>query len=141
VFIDSSALVALLAREPDHPRIAAAIERAEFRRTVAIVRLEAAMVLATRLNLEPTVTDAAISATFAEAAIDVVPITDGVAQAAVIAFSRYGKGRGSPARLNLADCLIYAAAKVAGAPLLYLGDDFSHTDIESVLDDPRPARA
>ncbi|MDZ4842032.1 MAG: type II toxin-antitoxin system VapC family toxin [Hyphomicrobium aestuarii] len=141
MFIDSSALVALLAREPDHPRIAAAIERADVRRTLPIVRLEAAMVLATRLNLEPEVTDAAISATFAEAGIVVEPITDGVAQAAVIAFARYGKGRGSPARLNLADCLIYAAAKAAGAPLLYLGDDFSHTDVASVLDDPRPTRA
>ena len=47
------------------------------------------------------------------------------------AFARYGKGRGHPAQLNLGDCFIYAQAKLVGASLLYKGDDFSKTDIES----------
>lgn len=42
---------------------------------------------------------------------------------------KYGKGSGSPARLNLGDCFSYALAKRAGAPLLYKGDDFDHTDL------------
>ena len=138
MFIDSSALVALLAKEPDQPRIAAAIERFDVRRTSPLVRLETAMVLATLLNVEPETVDSSISATFTEAGIEVVPITDAVARTAVTAFARYGKGRGHSARLNLADCLIYAAAKAADAPLLFLGDDFSRTDIVSALDDPRP---
>lgn len=138
MFIDSSALVALLAREPDQPRIAAAIERAEVRRTTPLVRLETAMVLSRLLNVEPEAADASITATFEEAGIQVVPITDDLARAAVAAFARYGKGRGHPARLNLADCLIYAAAKAADARVLFIGDDFTRADIASVLDDPRP---
>ena len=141
MFIDSSALVALLAREPDQTRIAAAIERADVRRTTPLVRLETAMVLSTLLNVEPEAVDASITATFEEAGIEVVPITDDLARAAVVAFARYGKGRGHPARLNFADCLIYAAAKAADAPLLFIGDDFTRADIASVLDDPHPTAA
>lgn len=138
MFVDSSALVALLAREPDRARVAKAIERAETRRTTPLVRLEAAMVLSTLLNVAPQTADAAITAVFEEAAIDVVPIDDGLARAAVAAFARYGKGRGHRARLNLADCLIYAAAKTAGMPLLFIGDDFARTDIASALENPKP---
>lgn len=96
------------------------------------------MVLSTLLNLDPEAASAAITAALDEADVEVVPITDEIARAAVTAFARYGKGRGHPARLNLADCLIYAAAKSADAPLLFIGDDFSRTDVASVLDDPRP---
>ena len=56
-----------------------------------------------------------------------------VSKLAADAFFHYGKGRGHPARLNLADCLSYAVAKHLNAPLLYKGDDFIHTDIESAL--------
>jgi len=67
-----------------------------------------------------------------------ITIDDAIARPAVSAFSRYGKGRGHTARLNLADCLVYAVAKSVAAPLLFIGDDFTRTDIASVLDDPRP---
>ena len=59
------------------------------------------------------------------------PIHSTAAHLALEAFARYGKGRGHPARLNLGDCFIYAQAKLVGASLLYKGDDFSKTDIES----------
>jgi ribonuclease VapC len=136
--IDTSALVALLAEEPDAPRIAAAIERAEIRRIPAIVRLEAAMVLASVLDRDPDATAEAIDVTLDEARFASIAIDDAIARAAVSAFSRYGKGRGHRARLNLADCLVYAAAKSVAAPLLFIGDDFTHTDIAGMLDDPRP---
>jgi ribonuclease VapC len=47
----------------------------------------------------------------------------------VEAFRRYGKGR-HPARLNMGDCFTYAVAKAAGMQVLYVGEDFSHTDLE-----------
>jgi len=47
----------------------------------------------------------------------------------VRAYARYGKGTGHPAQLNFGDCFSYAAAKRVGAPLLYKGADFSHTDL------------
>ncbi|HET7574672.1 MAG TPA: type II toxin-antitoxin system VapC family toxin, partial [Solirubrobacterales bacterium] len=48
--------------------------------------------------------------------------------AASDAFLRFGKGR-HPARLNLGDCMTYAVARVAGEPLLFIGNDFAKTDI------------
>ena len=51
--------------------------------------------------------------------------------AALEAFDRYGKGNQHPAQLNLGDCFAYAQAKLSGAALLFKGEDFSKTDIES----------
>jgi ribonuclease VapC len=136
--IDSSALVALLAREPEAARIAAAIEAAPSRLTIPLVLLEAAMVLSTRLGVEPAIAERAIAAVIEEADITVLPETRETAQAALAAFARYGKGRGHKAQLNLADCMVYAAAKLAHAPLLFIGDDFARTDITAAL--PRRAR-
>ena len=47
------------------------------------------------------------------------------------AFVTYGRGSGSAASLNFGDCMTYALAKVTGEPLLFKGDDFTHTDLES----------
>jgi len=48
------------------------------------------------------------------------------------AFIRFGKGR-HPARLNYGDCMTYASARVAGEPLLFVGNDFSRTDLRPAL--------
>ena len=45
------------------------------------------------------------------------------------AYATYGRGQGSPARLNMGDCFAYAMAKRLGVPLLYKGDDFALTDL------------
>jgi ribonuclease VapC len=58
-----------------------------------------------------------------------MPIDGVIATEAVAAFARYGKGRGLPGQLNLADCMSYACAKLSGAPLMFKGNDISHTDI------------
>jgi ribonuclease VapC len=68
-------------------------------------------------------------------ALDVtpVPVTVDQARLAAQAYREYGKGSGSPARLNLGDTFSYALAKDTGQPLLFVGDDFTHTDITSAL--------
>ncbi len=48
-------------------------------------------------------------------------------------FQRYGRGSGSKARLNCGDCCTYALAKVRDKPLLFVGEDFSHTDVVSAV--------
>jgi ribonuclease VapC len=58
-----------------------------------------------------------------------VPLDRQSARLSVEAFARYGRGRGHPAQLNLADCLSYACAKRHAMPLLYKGNDFSETDL------------
>jgi len=138
VLIDSSALVAMLADEVYRERVVVAIEQASQRWITPIVRLETTMVLSTRLNINPLRVNEKIGRLLAANDIGTVPITDTISVAAILAFERYGKGRGHPARLNMADCLIYAAAKSIDASLLFIGHDFIHTDIRSALDDPRP---
>lgn len=63
---------------------------------------------------------------------EVVPVDAAAASVAVGAWQRFGKGR-HPAALNLGDCFSYAAATIAGAPLLYKGDDFTKTDISRAI--------
>lgn len=136
--IDTSALVALLAEEPDSARIAEAIERSELRRVPCVVPLEATMVLSSILDRDPTVVAASIDSALSRAGFTAIALDDEITRLAISAFVRYGKGRGHLARLNIADCIVYAAARSADAPLLFIGDDFMHTDIVSVLDDPKP---
>lgn len=62
--------------------------------------------------------------------VDVTPLDGDQALAALTGWRRFGKGR-HPAGLNLGDCFSYALAKVSAAPLLYTGDDFRQTDIQS----------
>ncbi len=64
------------------------------------------------------------------AAIEILPITAEIGDLALDAFDRYGKGR-HPARLNMGDCFAYACARHYRQPLLYKGDDFALTDIET----------
>jgi ribonuclease VapC len=60
--------------------------------------------------------------------IEIVPFTESQARLAREAFKRFGKGR-HPAGLNFGDCMAYALAKETGEELLFLGSDFSKTDI------------
>ena len=48
---------------------------------------------------------------------------------ALAAFARFGKGQGHPAQLNMGDCFAYACARTRNIPLLFIGNDFSQTDI------------
>lgn len=129
MFVDTSVVVAILSGEADAAAFAERIEGAPLRMTSALVVLEAAMRLSSKFAIEPMTVDAAIAAFLREAEIQVMTIDGDMAKLAVQAFSDYGKGRGHPAQLNLADCLSYACAKSRGVPLLYKGSDFSHTDL------------
>jgi ribonuclease VapC len=129
MFIDTSAVVSILSGEADSAGLARRIEEAPGNITSALVVLEAVMRLSTKLAIVPVEVEAAVAAFLTEARIEIVPIGSAAAGLVVKAFSVYGKGRGHPAQLNLADCLSYACAKEHGVPLLYKGDDFSRTDL------------
>ncbi len=66
------------------------------------------------------------------AQIEIVDVTADHARKARAAFRRYGRGSGSPARLNVGDCIAYALSAVADEPLLFKGDDFTHTGVLNV---------
>ncbi|OBZ95464.1 twitching motility protein PilT [Pararhizobium polonicum] len=129
MFIDTSVIVALLAGEPEAGNFAGRISAAEARVTSGLVILEASMRLSTMLDLDPLLVESRVRVLLNEAEIGILPIDGTIATASVMAFAAYGKGRGHPAQLNLADCMSYACAKVHGMPLLFKGNDFSKTDI------------
>jgi len=129
MFIDTSVIVAILSREPDATEFANRIQAASRCCTSALVVVEAAMRLSTKLGIDPVEVNKHIQALLIEADITLVPMDARTASLAVQAFADYGKGRGHPAQLNLADCLSYACAKALGIPLLYKGKDFTHTDL------------
>jgi ribonuclease VapC len=130
IFVDSSAIVAVLFREPESAMLAAKPVQERDKITAGHVILESAMRLSSLFALSPTTVESRVAALLRESSIEIVPIDEEVAHAAVVAFERYGKGRGK-AGLNFGDCLSYACAKVYGARLLFKGGDFVHTDVVS----------
>ena len=132
MFIDSSAFIAILADEPASAVLTAAIQSAKKRYTSPLVRLETCMRLATKLDVSPEDAQGAFDKAIDDAAIEILPITDLMGREAVAAFSRFGKGRGHPAQLNIADCFIYACAKAYRSPILCTGNDFAKTDLPLV---------
>ena len=127
MILDSSALVALAAREPGYEEVLAKLEAAERLGIGAPTLAETGLVLEARLGIpaEPFL-DRFLRAY----AVQTIPFDDEHWREAIAAFRRFGRGRHSAA-LNFGDCLAYATARVAGEPLLFIGADFARTDIDA----------
>lgn len=121
--IETSAFIAVALTEPGWKEL---VEKASRTKNVMAAPswLEASMVLSGRLG------DAgrAMENTRTTMRLQIVSFTPEDANLAREAFDRYGKGR-HPARLNFGDCMAYALAKRIGEPLLYVGEDFTLTDL------------
>jgi ribonuclease VapC len=130
MIIDTSALIAILRAENDASDIAHAIERARDRRISAANYLEAAVVID---GSRDPVASRRFDELVVAADLRVEPVTGEQAQIAREAYRDFGKGSGHKAGLNFGDCFAYALAKVTGEPLLYKGNDFTHTDITPAL--------
>lgn len=90
------------------------------------------MVLTSRLDISPRVAETGFDKLLDDTKTRICAFDDEIGRLAVDAFARYGKGRGHPAQLNLADCLSYACAKEHCLPILFKGRDFSRTDLDIV---------
>lgn len=123
--LDTSALLAILANEPERRAFNEAIEAADARRMSAASFVEISIVVESRYGSDG-IRD--LDLYLERAVVEVVPVDVEQAKIARGAFRRYGKGR-HRAGLNYGDCFSYALAKVLGEPLLYKGDDFPHTDL------------
>jgi ribonuclease VapC len=129
VIIDSSAILAIVLEEPDQERFVDAILEAGSCRMSVSNWLEATMVVDRRGNalaidrLEDFMQDAEI---------EVMPVSVSQGALARRAWRTYGRGV-HPARLNYGDCFAYALAKETHEPLLFKGNDFAQTDVESAL--------
>ena len=127
MILDSSAIIAILRAEPDASDFAKAIIAAERRYVSAVNYVEAAVVI-------DSGNDAVASRRFDEffrvSRIAVQPVTLHQAEIARQAYRDFGKGR-HQAGLNFGDCFSYALAKEMDEPLLFKGNDFRHTEVES----------
>jgi ribonuclease VapC len=125
LILDSSAIIAVLREEADGARVIAAIESASEVGLGAPTAVECSQVLVGRYG----VVGRLMLSRFIQAnRVISVPFDERHWSMAADAYIRYGKGR-HPARLNYGDCMTYATAKVADSPLLFVGNDFSRTDI------------
>jgi ribonuclease VapC len=129
IFVDSSAIVAILTADPDAAALGAKLESDRERISAGHVVLEASTRLGSLFGVTPVAADGLVTRLLREAEITVVPITEDLGHAAVAAFDRYGRGRGAGGNLNFGDCLSYACAKAHNARLLHKGHDFAQTDI------------
>ena len=127
--IDSSAIVAILAMEPDAPRYARAIEQSIAPRIGAATLLAVSFVL-TRWFGDDVQQE--LDQFVQVAGAQIVPFDALQCRLACSAFLKFGKDR-HRAGLNFGDCISYALAKASGEALLFKGDDFGHTDITSAL--------
>lgn len=126
MIIDTSVIVAILLEESDGPDWVRRIRLAGSRSISAATYTEIGIVLDARVN-------PVVSRRF-DAWLDGMRITirDLSARQAAIARAAYrdfGKGSGHPARLNFGDTFSYALAIDRDEPLLFKGDDFTHTDV------------
>lgn len=123
--IDSSAAVAILLGETSAYALAVKINADESRMMSAANALEAAIVIEDRYGPNGA---RDLDRLLSDLRIEIVPVTREHYDVAREAWRRFGKGR-HPACLNICDCLAYALAKATGEPLLYVGNDFAHTDV------------
>ncbi len=125
IVVDTSAVIALLFREPVGPRIAETLALNPDAMLPASAYVEASMVCGGRNGL---VGLHELDLLVSQLGLAIVPFTAQHARAAQTAFTTYGKGR-HPAALNFGDCMSYAVASVAGRGLLFAGGDFALTDV------------
>ena len=125
--IDTSALLAILLQEEEGAAFAEAIEEGPTRLLSAVSFLQTALVVETRKG---PAGGRELDLALHHARVDIVPFDSTQAEIAREAYRRFGRGR-HPAALNLGDCCAYALAVATREPLLFKGEDFAKTDLES----------
>ena len=144
MFLDASAIVAILAGEEDAGYLLAKIEMSEGLKIYSpLSMLEAVISLARIVSISqfgdqvptpPELIDEVQEdvAKFLETiGAREVSVSGSLHRNAIEAARNYGRVVGHPARLNFGDCFSYACAKEYRLPLLFKGDDFSKTDIDA----------
>jgi ribonuclease VapC len=125
MILDTSAVVALVMKEPGHEVLLRAMAFDGNPAIGTATLTETAIALSARLKNDAR---SLLARFLSEASIAVVPFGEAHYSAAVGAWLRYGTER-HPAARNLGGCLSYAVAQLAGEPLLFVGGDFTQTDI------------
>ena len=127
IAVDTSVIVAIALNEPERELFIARILASERALISAATLVEARIVIRSRCNEQ--------GAYFAEEflklpSFEIVDVDGSMANVASQAYIAFGKGSGHPAQLNFGDVFSYALARTKNIPLLFKGNDFSHTDIQ-----------
>ena len=125
--VDTSALVAILLREPEAPAMVRALAGAERRIVGAATLVEASAVMRARKGPGGEI---ALDALLERLGIAIQAFSVDSARLARLGYSRFGRGVGDPGVLNLGDCLSYGTAMALRQPLLFKGEGFTQTDVE-----------
>ncbi|MEE8585354.1 MAG: type II toxin-antitoxin system VapC family toxin [Acidobacteriota bacterium] len=125
MIVDSSALLAIVFREPGFEGLVGKLRQSGSTGIGTPTLTETGIVLTARLRNDPR---GLMARMLQEFRITPVPFGEPHWREALSAFERFGKGR-HPARLNFGDCMSYSTAKLARQPLLFVGNDFTQTDI------------
>ncbi len=126
IVADTSALLAVVLKEPMADACAAALSSADSIVLSAGTAVEARVVAMMKDFASP------LEALIASLPITIVTVHESMVDLAVSAYRRFGKGQ-HPAHLNYGDCFSYAAAKHFDCPLLFIGNDFGQTDVRSAI--------
>lgn len=126
IAVDTSALIAILLDEPQADACIAALE-AEENILISAGTMAEALIVSTRRNIGEE-----LSSLIDGLGFEIVAVTPASARRIAQAYDRWGKGV-HPAALNFGDCFAYEVAKEHACRLLYVGDDFSQTDVEGVF--------
>jgi len=126
IVVDTSALLAIAQKEPQAPACMQAMIEADTL-LISAGTLAELLIVATRRNIADIV-----KTMIAKLHVEIVPVTETTAHNAAAAYQKWGKGM-HPAKLNYGDCFAYALADENRCPLLYIGHDFSQTDVRPAL--------
>ncbi|MEX2281743.1 MAG: type II toxin-antitoxin system VapC family toxin [Gemmatimonadota bacterium] len=127
MILDSSVLLAIVFRESGHEALVESLAAQDTNGIGTPTLAETGIVLRARLGDSA---EGILERMLDEFAIQEIPFGELHWREAVHAFRKYGKGRQATG-LNFGDCLAYAAARLTGEPLLYVGSDFAETDVNS----------
>lgn len=130
MIVDTSALVAILKREPEQAAFSALLESTRNVRMSAANYLEVSIVID---SLREPAVSRLLDDLIAKAQVAIEPVTTEQARIARQAYRDYGKGSGHAANLNFGDCFCYALAREKGEPVLFKGVDFAQTDLTAAI--------
>ncbi len=130
MIVDSSAIIAILKREPDWPALSKSLDASNSSRISAANYLESSIVVDGWKN---PILSREFDDLIEKFNIFIEPVTADQARVARQAYRDYGKGSGHPAQLNFGDCFSYALAREKREPILFKGDDFVHTDLRAAV--------
>jgi len=126
IAVDTSALMAIVLNESEADACIAALE-AEDDILISAGTVAEALIVSARRNV-----GAELASIIDGLGFEVATVTPAAARRIARAYEQWGRGM-HPAALNFGDCFAYEVAKEHACRLLYVGDDFSKTDIEGVL--------